>query len=163
MGLGSTEETPPTPNPITPNRRLSAWHTCFSGQLAVLTDPKALHASAAAVAAAAETLTAAGDAAGEAKAHQVHADALSRLGQVGASEAALERGAGRGAAGGVVGTEPRDPRERPLSRRRARAAHHPGRPRRRGRGAALPGRARGAAGAHRGGAAHDRLLAAHGR
>src|SRR5215468_6640114 len=91
MGLGSTEETPPTPNPITPNRRLSAWHTCFSGQLAVLTDPKALHASAAAVAAAAETLTAAGDAAGEAKAHQVHADALSRLGQVGASEAALDR------------------------------------------------------------------------
>ncbi len=75
----------------TGSERLSAWHTCFSGQLAALADPKALRASAAAVAAAAEALAAAGDVAGEAKAHQVHAEALGRLGKIGASEAALDK------------------------------------------------------------------------
>ncbi len=71
--------------------RLRAWHTCFSGQLTVLTAPQALHATADAVAAAAEALAAQGDGAGEAKAHQVHALALQRLGKVGACEAALDR------------------------------------------------------------------------
>jgi class 3 adenylate cyclase/tetratricopeptide (TPR) repeat protein len=71
--------------------RLGAWHTCFAGQRAALTDPQALRATADAVAAAAETLAESGDAAGEAKAHSVHALALARLGRVGACEAALDR------------------------------------------------------------------------
>ena len=58
------------------SERLRAWHTCFAGQLSVLTDPQALRATAEAVAAAAEQLAAAGDDAGEAKAHSVHAAAL---------------------------------------------------------------------------------------
>src|SRR5262249_30677206 len=49
--------------------RLRAWHTCFAGQLAVLTDPQGLRATAGAVAVAATRLAAANDAAGEAKAH----------------------------------------------------------------------------------------------
>jgi class 3 adenylate cyclase/tetratricopeptide (TPR) repeat protein len=73
------------------SERLSAWHTCFTGQLAVLTDPKALRATADAVAAASGTFASAGDAAGEAKAHAVHALALVRLGAVGEGEAALDR------------------------------------------------------------------------
>ncbi len=71
--------------------RLSAWHTCFVGQRAARADPQALRATADAVAAAAETLASAGDAAGEAKAHFVHAIALAALGRVGACEAALDR------------------------------------------------------------------------
>ncbi len=71
--------------------RLAAWHTCFAGERAALTDPQALRATVDAVAAAAEVLASAGDAAGEAKAHFVHAIALSRLGRVGACEAALDR------------------------------------------------------------------------
>jgi class 3 adenylate cyclase/tetratricopeptide (TPR) repeat protein len=90
VGVGSGAAV--TPNPLTPNPlRLRAWHTCFAGQLAVLTDPTALHATAEAVAAAADELVAAGDAAGEAKAYLVHALALARLGKVGACEAALDR------------------------------------------------------------------------
>ena len=73
------------------SERLRAWHTCFTGQLAALADPKALRASAEAVAAAAEVLASAGDVAGEAKAHHVHADALARLGMIGACEAALDK------------------------------------------------------------------------
>ena len=72
-------------------RRLSAWHACFAGQLAVLTEPQMLRGTADAVAAAAADLAAAGDAAGEAKGHAVHAAALARLGAIGASEAALDR------------------------------------------------------------------------
>lgn len=71
--------------------RLRAWHTCFAGQLAVLTDPRTLRITADAVAAAAEELAAVGDEAGEAKAHSVHALALARLGKVGACEAALDK------------------------------------------------------------------------
>ncbi len=71
--------------------RLRAWHTCFAGQLAVLTDPQSLRATADAVEAAAEVLATAGDTAGEAKAHLVHALALQRLGKGGACEAALDR------------------------------------------------------------------------
>jgi class 3 adenylate cyclase/tetratricopeptide (TPR) repeat protein len=70
--------------------RLRAWHACFAGEHAALTDPQTLRATADAVAAAAETLASVGDAAGEAKAHFVHALALARLGRVGASEAALD-------------------------------------------------------------------------
>jgi class 3 adenylate cyclase/ketosteroid isomerase-like protein len=73
------------------SERLRAWHTCFVGQLAVLTDPQALRTTTDAVAAAAATLAGAGDAAGEAKAHAVHALSLAQLGQIGASEAALDR------------------------------------------------------------------------
>src|SRR5262245_14056240 len=71
--------------------RLQGWHTCFAAQRAVLTDPQALRATASMVAAAAETLAAAGDTAGEAKAHSVHAMALARLGRIGACEAALDQ------------------------------------------------------------------------
>ncbi len=71
--------------------RLRAWHTCFAGQLTVLTAPEALHATADRVGAAARELAALDDAAGEAKAHFVHAQALARLGKVGACEAALDR------------------------------------------------------------------------
>src|SRR5262249_28533889 len=71
--------------------RLRAWHTCFVGQLAILTDPQTLRATAGAVARAADVLGAAGDAAGEAKAHAGHATALARLREFGACEAALDR------------------------------------------------------------------------
>jgi class 3 adenylate cyclase len=73
------------------SERLRAWHTCFLGQLAVLTDPQALRATASAVAEAADVLAESGDAAGEAKAHTVHAAALARLGEMGGCEAALDR------------------------------------------------------------------------
>jgi class 3 adenylate cyclase len=76
---------------LTTSARLRAWHTCFTSQLAALADPKALRASAEAVVAAAEALAAAGDVAGEAKAHAVHAEALARLGEIGACEAALDK------------------------------------------------------------------------
>ena len=71
--------------------RLRQWHTCFVGQLAVLTDPQALHATAGAVAMAGDALGSMGDSAGEAKAHAVHATALARLGEFAACEAALDR------------------------------------------------------------------------
>ncbi len=71
--------------------RLRAWHTCFTGQLTVLTAPQALHTTAGAVAAAADELAKLGDAAGEATGYFVHALALSRLGKGGACEAALDR------------------------------------------------------------------------
>ncbi|MBI3781909.1 MAG: nuclear transport factor 2 family protein [Deltaproteobacteria bacterium] len=93
--LGKEGEEPPasslTANRLDPNRRLSAWHTCFTSQLTVLTAPQGLQVAADAVAEAAQQLTALGDAAGEAKAHSVHATALARLGKVGACEAALDK------------------------------------------------------------------------
>jgi class 3 adenylate cyclase/tetratricopeptide (TPR) repeat protein len=85
------EEAASVQRPSRSPHRLRAWHTCFAGQLTVLTDPQALHGTTQAVSAAAEELAAAGDAAGEAHAHLVHALALSRLGKVGACEAALDR------------------------------------------------------------------------
>ena len=72
------------------SERLAAWHVCFAGQLAVLSDPQALRGSVDAVAAAAALLGAAGDAAGEAKAHSVHALLLAQLGKIGACETALD-------------------------------------------------------------------------
>jgi class 3 adenylate cyclase/tetratricopeptide (TPR) repeat protein len=71
--------------------RLRGWHTCFAAQLAVLTAPQTLRATADTAAGAAETLATAGDLAGEAKAHSVHAMALERLGRIGACETALDR------------------------------------------------------------------------
>jgi class 3 adenylate cyclase/tetratricopeptide (TPR) repeat protein len=73
------------------SERLRAWHTCFACERAVLTDPQTLRTTADAVAAAAAELAAAGDEAGEAKAHYVHANALARLGKVSACEAALDK------------------------------------------------------------------------
>ena len=73
------------------SERLLAWHTCFRGQLAALTDPQSLRATAREVAAAAETLVRLDDSAGQAKAHFVHASALARLGEIGAGESALDR------------------------------------------------------------------------
>jgi len=70
--------------------RLGAWHTCFAGQLAVLTDPATLRETADSLAKAAEVLASIGDTAGEAKAHATRATALGRLGEVGAAEAALD-------------------------------------------------------------------------
>src|SRR5690606_814984 len=73
------------------SERLRAWHACFAGELAALTEPESLRPTAARAAAAADVLAAAGDPAGEAKAHAVHAGVLARLGAIGASEAALDR------------------------------------------------------------------------
>ncbi len=73
------------------SERLRAWHTCFVSQHTVMTAPEELSATVEVVAAAATALAALGDAAGEAKGHFVHALALSRLGQVGACEASLDR------------------------------------------------------------------------
>jgi class 3 adenylate cyclase/tetratricopeptide (TPR) repeat protein len=71
--------------------RFRAWHACFAGQLAALTDPTSLRAAAESVGAAAEVLAAAGDTTGEAKAYSVHALVLGQLGRIGACETALDR------------------------------------------------------------------------
>lgn len=72
------------------DRRHRAWRTCFAAQLSVLTSPDELQAAADAVADAAKDFAELGDTAGEAKAHFVRAQALSRLGKVGACEAVLD-------------------------------------------------------------------------
>ncbi|HVN87273.1 MAG TPA: nuclear transport factor 2 family protein, partial [Candidatus Binatia bacterium] len=83
---------PLTANPLAPNPlRLAAWHICFTAQLAVLTDPQALRGTVEALAAAASELARLGDVAGEAKAHQVHALALQRMGAIGTAETALDK------------------------------------------------------------------------
>ena len=71
--------------------RLQAWADCYAGQLANLVDPGRLHETAELVATAAARFAEIGDQAGAAKAHHVHAQTLGRLGQFGASEAALDR------------------------------------------------------------------------
>jgi class 3 adenylate cyclase/tetratricopeptide (TPR) repeat protein len=71
--------------------RLAAWHACFLAQRAVLTDPQSLHETAERMATAATELAASGDDAGEAKASFVRALALSRLGEFGGAEVALDR------------------------------------------------------------------------
>jgi class 3 adenylate cyclase len=152
------------------SKRLRAWHTCFVGQLTALTAPEELHATADAVATAAEQLATLDDTAGEAKAHFVHAQALARLGKVGACDGTqrgrsppCQRRPRRRTARRAVGTEPRYTRERPLPRRRASAAHHArGASRRIGR-ALLPGRTRSVARSHRRRAPHDRVVAQDGR
>jgi DNA-binding SARP family transcriptional activator/tetratricopeptide (TPR) repeat protein len=70
--------------------RLSAWATCFAGQLAALSHPETLQRTVAEVEAAAEAFARLGDADGEAKAHTVAASCLARLGRVGDCEAALD-------------------------------------------------------------------------
>ncbi|WP_082022603.1 BTAD domain-containing putative transcriptional regulator [Mycolicibacterium setense] len=70
--------------------RLTAWATCFEGQLSMLIDPEHLDEIESAVRAAAATLAELGDAAGEAKAHTVRASCLARLGRVGDCEVALD-------------------------------------------------------------------------
>jgi class 3 adenylate cyclase len=71
--------------------RLAAWATCYAGQLAVLTHPERLAATADEVGEAAALLAKLGDAEGEAKAHTVRASCLARLGRVADCEAALDR------------------------------------------------------------------------
>ncbi|MGJ8668753.1 MAG: nuclear transport factor 2 family protein [Oceanococcus sp.] len=76
---------------MTDSDRLKAWHQCFLGQHTVLTAPRELTATVSSVSSAALTLASLQDSAGEAKAHYVHALALSRQGQIGACEAALDQ------------------------------------------------------------------------
>jgi class 3 adenylate cyclase len=71
--------------------RLTAWHACFAGQLAVLTEPLALPQTVERVATAAAQLSTLGDDAGEAKADAVLGSALARLGRVGECELTLDR------------------------------------------------------------------------
>ncbi|MGI9624703.1 MAG: AAA family ATPase, partial [Acidimicrobiales bacterium] len=75
---------------MTDDPRLAAWAACFDCQLIVLTAPEELSFAEAAVASAAERLEALGDQAGVAKARQIRASALVRLGRVGDCEAELE-------------------------------------------------------------------------
>ncbi|MFZ0715018.1 BTAD domain-containing putative transcriptional regulator, partial [Mycobacterium sp.] len=70
--------------------RLSAWATCFDGQLSVLVHPERLDDVEAALDAAAQKLAEIDDAAGEAKAHTVRATCLARLGRIGDCEIALD-------------------------------------------------------------------------
>ena len=73
-----------------PNEQLAAWGECFRAQLVGLTDPQGLIDADALATAAAATLARLGDGAGEAKAHQVRAGLLARLGRVGEAEAVLD-------------------------------------------------------------------------
>ncbi|MGI9624973.1 MAG: ATP-binding protein, partial [Acidimicrobiales bacterium] len=75
---------------IADDQRLDAWAACFQGELITLADPGQLSFADAAVAAAAERLEEAGDTAGVAKARQVRAAVLARLGRVGDCEAELD-------------------------------------------------------------------------
>ncbi len=70
--------------------RLSAWATCFDGQLSVSIHPERLDDVEAALSAAARKLAEIDDAAGEAKAHTVRATCLARLGRIGDCEVALD-------------------------------------------------------------------------
>src|ERR1700759_829963 len=70
--------------------RLSAWATCFDGQLSVLVHPERLDDVEAALGAAAHKLAEIDDAAGQAKAHTVRATCLARLGRIGECEVALD-------------------------------------------------------------------------
>ncbi len=71
--------------------RLKAWATCYSGELANLTDTSRLRDVERSVSAAAEEFASLGDHAGAAKAHTVHAGALARLGRFAECESALDR------------------------------------------------------------------------
>jgi DNA-binding SARP family transcriptional activator/predicted ATPase len=70
--------------------RLSAWATCFDGQLSMLIHPERLDEAEAALGAAAQRLAQLDDAAGEAMAHTVRAACLARLGRIGDGEIALD-------------------------------------------------------------------------
>ena len=69
---------------------LGAWAACFEAQLIGLTDPEGLVEAEAASTAAAAVMEELGDRAGEAKAHQVRAALLARLGRVGDAELELD-------------------------------------------------------------------------
>ena len=70
--------------------RLTAWTTCFAGQLSNYTEPERLRETEKRVAAAAAELVELGDPAGAAKAHTVHGSTLARLGRFAECEAALD-------------------------------------------------------------------------
>ena len=70
--------------------RLRAWSDCFDAQLAIFTDPDALEDAAERCLRAAEDLTRIPDHAGVAKARQVRAGALARLGAIGSCEEELD-------------------------------------------------------------------------
>ncbi|MEB4211376.1 BTAD domain-containing putative transcriptional regulator [Mycobacterium sp. 94-17] len=70
--------------------RLSAWATCFDGQLSMLIHPERLDEVEAALGAAAAKLAELDDPAGEATAHTVRAGCLARLGRIGDCEVALD-------------------------------------------------------------------------
>ncbi|MDA2889605.1 BTAD domain-containing putative transcriptional regulator [Mycolicibacterium sp. BiH015] len=71
--------------------RLSAWGTCFDGQLTVLVQSERLDEIESSVSAAAAEFAALDDAAGEAMAHTVRAGCLGRLGRIGDCETALDQ------------------------------------------------------------------------
>ncbi|OKH85135.1 hypothetical protein EB75_00785 [Mycobacterium sp. ST-F2] len=70
--------------------RRAAWATCFDGQLSMLTHPDRLDEIESALDGAARKLGELDDAAGEAKAHNVRAACLARLGRIGDCEVALD-------------------------------------------------------------------------
>ena len=72
------------------DRRLAAWADCYAAQLVGLTDPDALVTAEARAAAAADVLAELGDGSGQAKAHQVRAGLLARLGRIGDAEQELD-------------------------------------------------------------------------
>lgn len=72
------------------NERLEGWVTCFESQLRLLTDSAAPTPVAEATEGAAQSLARLGDEAGVAKARQVRASALARLGRIGECEAELD-------------------------------------------------------------------------
>ena len=69
---------------------LAALAACYEAQLIGLTDPDRLNAADEMATAAAASLESLGDGAGEAKAHQVRAGVLARLGRVGDAEVELD-------------------------------------------------------------------------
>ena len=69
---------------------LGAWAACFEAQLIGLTDPEGLVEAEATSTSAAAVMEELGDRAGEAKAHQVRAALLARLGRVGDAELELD-------------------------------------------------------------------------
>ena len=69
---------------------LGAWASCFEAQLIGLTDPDGLVGAEATATGAAKVMEELGDGAGEAKAHQVRAGLLARLGRVGDAELELD-------------------------------------------------------------------------
>ena len=139
---------------------LGAWASCFEAQLVGLTDPDGLVGAEATATGAATAMEELGDGAGEAKAHQVRAGLLARLGQVGDAELELDLALGaarrvddRRRVTAVLGAAPLAAlwgpspvaRGRTVSRRRATAADHHGVTLGRGHVDAVPGGVGGAA------------------
>ena len=73
-----------------PDSLLAAWASCFEAQLVGLTDPDGLVGAEGIATGAAKVLEELADGAGEAKAHQVRAVLLARLGRVGDAELELD-------------------------------------------------------------------------